>query len=140
MKEQLMGLLQTLLYGLGNIGVAAILYYVKVAVDKAKAETAKIQNADQKALADAAIERLQDLAKVTVSSIQETVGKETKQLFLDGKVDRNELVALSTQAKDEILAHLSEDAKSVLSAEVGDLNLYVEKVIEATLADLKAKV
>lgn len=138
-QEQLMGVFQTLLIGLLNVGAGYALYLLKVYVEKLKVQSQKIQNEDQRALADSTISRLSDLVKVSVTAMEETVGKNLKQLFADNKIDKQEILDLATTVRDEIYGQLSEEAKSVLSSEVGDIQVYIEKLIENALKDIKAK-
>jgi len=138
-QEQLMGLLYTLLIGLLNVGVGYVLYLVKVYVEKLKVQSQKIQNEDQRALAESTISRLENLVKVSVIATEETTGKALKEAFKDGQVDKSEILALASTVRDEVYAQLSEDAKNALSQEVGDVQIYIEKLIEKSLAEIKAK-
>lgn len=138
-QEQLMGVLYTLLIGLLNIGAGYALFLLKVYVGKLQAQSQKIQNEDQRALANSAIEKVQHLVQVSVVATEEKVGKALKEAFADGKVDKSEILALSSTVRDEIYGQLSEESKAVLSAEVGDIQIYIEKLIENALKDIKAK-
>lgn len=138
-QEQLMGLLYTLLIGLLNVGVGYVLYLVKVYVEKLKVQSQKIQNEDQRALVDSTLSRVENLVKVSVVATEETIGKELKKAFADGQVDKSEILALASNVRDEVYSQLSEDTKNALSQEVGDVQVYIEKLIENALAEIKAK-
>lgn len=137
MKEQLMSFLQPVLFSLGSLLAAVISYYVALAVQKLKVETSKIQDEQQRELANKAIDRLHDLIDKTVVSTEETVGKELKQAFADGQISKDEIMALCPKVRDEVYAQLSSDTKDVLSKELTDVQAYIQVVIENALKNMK---
>ena len=139
LQNQAMNLLYTLLMGLLNMAAGYVLFLGKAYVDKLKAQTIKIQNEDQKALADSTLSKLENLVKVSVIATEETVGRALKQSFADGKVDKSEILALSSQVRDDVYNQLSEGSKKLLNDEIGDVQVYIEKLIENSLKDIKNK-
>lgn len=138
-QGQLMGVLYTLLIGLLNIGVGYVLYLGKIYVGKLQAQTQKIQNEDQRALVESTLAKVENLVKVTVIATEETTGKALKQAFADNKIDKSEILALASQVRDEVYGQLSEDTKTTLSQEIGDVQVYIEKLIENSLKEIKAQ-
>lgn len=137
LQIQVTDFLYTVLSGLLTIGAGYILYLANVYVGKLKAQTQKIQNEDQRALADSTLSKLENLVKVTVVATEETTGKNLKSAFADGKIDKTEILALSSQVRDEVYNQLSTDAKTTLTQEVGDVQVYIEKLIENSLKSIK---
>ena len=136
-QEQLIGLLQTLILGLGNILVGVIIYYAKQLADKAKLKNQSNKNAEQKVLVDNAIERLNVLIEKSVIATNETVAKEIKIALADHRVDRDELLKLKDTVIADVTKQISTDTTELLSTEIADLNGYISNQIEVVLANLK---
>ena len=138
-QEQLVGLLQTLILGLGNILVGVIIYYAEQLADKAKLKNQSNKNAEQKVLVDNAIERLNALIEKSVIATNETVAKEIKIALADHRVDRDELLKLKDTVIADVTKQISTDTTELLSTEIADLNGYISNQIEVVLANLKNK-
>ena len=136
-QEQLIGLLQTLILGLGNILVGVIIYYAKQLADKAKLKNQSNKNAEQKVLVDNAIERLNALIEKSVIATNETVAKEIKIALADHRVDRDELLKLKDTVIADVTKQISTDTTELLSTEIADLNGYISNQIEVVLANVK---
>jgi len=84
-----------------------------------------------------ATSRLEEVAKITVSKIEQTVAGKLRQAVKDGKVNREELVALGKKAYDEVLKTVEPQVVKVLKDNLGDLKTYLESTIEAEVKRLK---
>jgi hypothetical protein len=113
------------------------LHYIRKAVAKVSAETAKIRNDDRRALVQAAIARLDDVATKTVKMIEQTTAKELRRAVKHGQASREDLVGLAKRAYDEIYRALSPEYIQALSGTLGDLDAYIRSTIEAKVLELK---
>jgi hypothetical protein len=137
MEDLVQKVLIDILMALIGLASAYAVYYINKATAKVKAETENIADEKQRKLVQDALWRVEDLAIKTVESIEQTVAKETREAVKDGKVDRAELLALGTQAVDEIIGQLSEPTKTAIESEVNDLKTYVTSLVESAVLNLK---
>ncbi|MDU7473607.1 MAG: guanylate kinase [Paenibacillus macerans] len=127
-----------------NLALAALtllssyaLYYLRKAKAKVSAEAAKIANDDQRALAQAAIMRLDDVATKTVKTIEQTTAKELRRAVKNGQASKEDLAALARQAYGEIVRTMEPDYLDALKTTLGDLDKYIKTTIEAKVLELK---
>ncbi len=127
-----------------NLALAALtllssyaLYYIRKAAVKISAETAKIANDDQRALVQAAVARLDDVATKTVKTIEQTTAKELRRAVKNGQATKEELAALAKQAYSEIVRTMEPDYLNALQNTLGDLDKYIKTTIEAKVLELK---
>lgn len=127
-----------------NLALAALtllssyaLYYIRKAVAKVSAETAKIKNDEQRALAQAAIARLDDVASKTVKTIEQTTAAELRKAVKNGRATKEELAALAKKAYVEIVRTLEPEYLLALQDSLGDLDQYIKTTIEAKVLELK---
>lgn len=113
------------------------LYYIRKAVAKVSAETTKIKNDDQRALVQAAITRLDDVATKTVKMIEQTTAKELRRAVKNGQATKEELAGLAKQAYNEIVRTLEPEYFQALQGTLGDLDTYIRNTIEAKVLELK---
>lgn len=130
-------ILSNLLLSGMTLAATYVLYYIRKATAKVKAEAAKIQNEEQRKLVETAITRLDDVAGKTVRSIEQTTAAALREAVKDGTVSRDELTALSGQAYQEIIHILNPAYLSVLEESLGDLQAYITHTIEAKVLELK---
>jgi len=125
--------------GLSILGLMAAYatVYINRAAIKVRAETAQIKDQQQRDLIWMATSRLEEVAKITVSKIEQTVAGKLRQAVKDGKVNREELVALGKKAYDEVLKTVEPQVVKVLKDNLGDLKTYLESTIEAEVKRLK---
>lgn len=129
--DLLQGALSIVLYAALAYFSGQVIQFVKVRfVDRIKDENLK------KIINDSLV-RLEDLVTKGVKSAEVSVGSYLREMVKDGKVDRSELVALKDVVKDEVLAGLSDDFKANVEAGVGDINTYVNQLIEIKLDEIK---
>ena len=79
------------------------------------------------------------LAEVAVLAAESTTAAALRQAVADGRVSRDELLAIGRQVVEQVLAQLDDEARKALSETVGDVRRYVEQLIEATLERYKAQ-
>ena len=65
--------------------------------------------------------------------------KEVTAATEDNKITKEDGERILASVKSDVLSQLSDDAKELISTEIGDLELYIEKEVETTLAKLKGK-
>lgn len=139
-QESLTVLLVTIVCGAISVATAYISNYAKKLTEKAKAETAKIENEAQKTLIDKAINRVDELITVNVVKMEQTLVKEIKEKASDGKVDKDELKEVAKIVENDVLNQLSKESKELISLEIDDINGYIAAQIELTLASLKNQI
>ncbi|GAC41275.1 hypothetical protein [Paenibacillus popilliae] len=137
MQEMAQDILSSLVMAALTLLSSYTLYYIRKATAKVSAEAAKISNDDQRALAQAAITRLDDVATKTVKTIEQTTAKELRRAVKNGQAAQEELAALAKQAYDEIVRTMEPDYLDALKSTLGDLDKYIKTTIEAKVLELK---
>jgi ABC-type phosphonate transport system ATPase subunit len=141
MWEQTQPMMLDIISGIGlsilGLMAAYATVYINRAAIKVRAETAQIKDQQQRDLIWMATSRLEEVAKITVSKIEQTVAGKLRQAVKDGKVNREELVALGKKAYDEVLKTVEPQVVKVLKDNLGDLKTYLESTIEAEVKRLK---
>lgn len=130
--NELRELAVTVLAAVLSLGAAYVLAYIR------RAKEALDQRIDHE-LADRALERVAHLAEVAVLAAESTTAAALRQAVAEGRVSRDELVALGRQVVEQVLAQLDDEARKALAETVGDVRRYVEQLIEATLERYKAQ-
>jgi len=110
---------------------------VRRASMKAKLESEKIENEEQRQLVNEAIIRLEDVTTKTVTKLEQTTAKELRELVKDGKIEKSELQALSQKALDEIISSLKPDYMKLIEDTFGDARSYILNTIESKVFELK---
>ena len=129
-------LMKSFAEGLIALSGAGLLYLIAIARKKILAETEKIKNEDQRNLVKAAIERVDNLAKITVQNAEQVMVKEAKSTTEDGKLTKEDANKVKNEVKNEIIDKLSSDTKAILSEEYKDIESYIDKLIEAKVHEL----
>jgi len=142
MWEQTQPMMLDIISGIGLSILGLMAAYATVYInrdgDKSKGlKTAQIKDQQQRDLIWMATSRLEEVAKITVSKIEQTVAGKLRQAVKDGKVNREELVALGKKAYDEVLKTVEPQVVKVLKDNLGDLKTYLESTIEAEVKRLK---
>lgn len=122
----------TVLLALLNVGSAYALAYIR------RAREALEQRVDHE-LADRAIARVAYLAEVAVLAAESTTASALRQAVAEGRVSRDELLALGRQVVEQVLSQLDDEVRMALAETVGDIRRYVEDIVESTLERLKAQ-
>ena len=129
-------LIKSFAEGLIALSGAGLLYLIAIARKKILAETEKIKNEDQRNLVKATIERVDNLAKITVQNAEQVMVKEAKSTTEDGKLTKEDADKVKNAVKNEIIDKLSSDTKAILSEEYKDIESYIDKLIEAKVHEL----
>lgn len=129
-------LIKSFAEGLIALSGAGLLYLIAIARKKILAETEKIKNEDQRNLVKATIERVDNLAKITVQNAEQVMVKEAKSATEDGKLTKEDADKVKNAVKNEIIDKLSSDTKAILSEEYNDIESYIDKLIEAKVHEL----
>lgn len=139
--EQAMNLLiGNLTEGLFLLLLGFITYGCKVVIDFAKSKTQLIDDERQRSIIDNALNRLNNLVFGGVRAMEVSVASELRKAVKDGKVDRSELLKLKDVVRNEVLAGMNNDMKSAIELGVGEIDGYVNTLIENALADIKGKI
>ena len=129
-------LMKSFAEGLIALSGAGLLYLIAIARKKILAETEKIKNEDQRNLVKATIEKVDNLAKITVQNAEQVMVKEAKSTTEDGKLTKEDANKVKNAVKNEIIDKLSSDTKAILSEEYKDIESYIDKLIEAKVHEL----
>ena len=129
-------LIKSFAEGLIALSGAGLLYIIAIARKKILAETEKIKNEDQRNLVKATIEKVDNLAKITVQNAEQVMVKEAKSTTEDGKLTKEDANKVKNAVKNEIIDKLSSDTKAILSEEYKDIESYIDKLIEAKVHEL----
>ena len=139
-QDALVNLLVTVAVGvIGIVGAYTTVCLNKITAN-IKSKTNKIENENQKALIESAIERVNDLVRVNVIKAQETLVKEIMEKTEDGIFDKSDLKAVADVVKNDVIKQMGEQVTELVKIEIDDLEGYVSAVIEKTLAELKGQI
>lgn len=139
-QDALVNLLVTVAVGvIGIVGAYTTVCLNKITAN-IKSKTNKIENENQKALIESAIERVNDLVRVNVIKAQETLVKEIVEKTEDGIFDKSDLKAVAEVVKNDVIKQMGEQVTELVKVEINDLEGYVLAVIEKTLAELKGQI
>ncbi|MBS5934909.1 MAG: hypothetical protein KIC94_18760 [Clostridiales bacterium] len=136
-KESVTQLLVIIVCGAISVGTAYVALYTKKLTEKAKAETQKIQDENQRVLINSAIDRANELVTKNVVKMEQTLVKEIKEKTDDGDIKKEELKKIAESVKENVLNQLSEESQDLINIEIKDLSGYIEAQIEVALGNLK---
>jgi ABC-type phosphonate transport system ATPase subunit len=124
------------------LGVIALLSayamsFVKTAIAKAKTQTAQIKDEEARKLFTNALENVNELVGVTVGAIEQTTASTLRIAVKAGTSDRTELVNLGKQAFNEVKAAITPEAQRIITDNLGNFDLYLEKLIENAVRKVK---
>lgn len=140
LQEMINVLIQTVVAGLFSLALAGITYCFTMLANKIKAQTELIKNEEIRKISENALLQLDSLIYKSVASIELSIGAQLKQDLADGKIDRNEVLALKDIAKNEVLAGLKPDFIDACSNVVGDVEKYISAMIEVKLQEIKDEI
>ncbi|EPR07774.1 hypothetical protein [Ruminiclostridium papyrosolvens] len=112
-------------------------YGIHKATQKVKTQTAQLKDEDARRLLNNALEDVEELTIVTVASIEQTTAKQLREAVKDGKAEREELVALSKQAVNEITASVKPGTQKIIEENLGNFRDYISKLVEEKVLKLK---
>lgn len=118
---------------LGAYGV----YFIQKAAAKVQTQTAQIKDESSRKLLNDALADVENLATVTVGSIEQTTASTLREAVKDGKADREELLALGKKAFDEVKTAIAPEAQKVISDNLGSFDTYLSKLIEDAVRRVK---
>jgi len=109
----------TLAAALIGLLAAYALKGIKKATDKIELQTKKLKNEDARQTLNNALWDVERIATITVAAIEQTTAKALRAAVKDGRADRDDLVALSKQALDEITAAIKPEAQKIITENIG---------------------
>lgn len=105
--------------------------------EKAKLETKRLKDEEQRKLLIDALEDIEILTTKTVTEIEQTTAQALREAVKSGVRDRTELEALSKKAFDEIADALKPEAKALIEKHFGNFSKYLTKAIETKVFEVK---
>lgn len=122
-----------------GLGSSYLIYYIKKASEKVKVQTNAIKDEATRNLINNALDKTVQVVNANVSSASETIVKELKATTLDGKLSKEDGQVILNVVKGRVLTQLSDDIKGLASTEIGDIESYIETLIENSLKELKSQ-
>lgn len=105
----------------------------------AKSFVAKIKDENLQKVINTSLDRVGELVKLGVESTEVSVGRELRAMMNNGKVEKTELLKLKDVVRSEVLEGLDVKLKENVELGVGDINIYLNSLIEVVLQDIKNK-
>lgn len=102
---------------------------------EAKIDT--IQDEKLRKVAENALSRVEDLATSTITMLDATEKPKIIEAIKSGTMTKDNLLDLKQTAIETIKKQLTTDGMTDLQNTVGDINLYLNNLVESKLADLK---
>ena len=115
---------------------AGVLYLMALLKNKILTETAKIKDDKQRNLVNGAIERVSNLAEISVRNAENVAVREAKKATEDNKLTKEDAESIKQAVIEDILGKLSDDTKKVINDEYGNVEAYVDELIEAKVHEL----
>ena len=122
-----------------GLGGAYLTLLLRKASDKLKVQTNAIKDEATRNLVNNALDKTIEVVNKNVSSASETIVKELKASTLDGKLTKEDGKVILEVVKGKVLTQLSDDIKGLASTEIGDIESYIETLIENSLKELKSE-
>ena len=115
---------------------AGVLYLMTLLKNKILTETDKIKDDKQRNLVNGAIERVSNLAEISVRNAENVAVREAKKATEDNKLTKEDAESIKQAVIEDILGKLSDDTKKVINDEYGNVEAYVDELIEAKVHEL----
>ena len=131
---------QTIVIALIGVLGTYITLYAKKAVVRVGLEVDKISNKQTKVLVTDALKGLEELVLKNVQSAQLTLVKDVKNASADNSITKEDGQVILQSVKDNILKQLSTDTKDLLTKKIGDVNSYIEILVETSLGNIKNQI
>ena len=119
--------------------VAVLCFLIKSVMNYINVKANSIKNEANRNLAVESVKQLDDLVYKTVSAIEVSIGSAMKEALEDGRITKEEILALKDKARESVLSGLKVDFLEACSEIVGNVDEYVDSQIENALADIKNK-
>lgn len=113
------------------------MYFIQKAAAKVQTQTAQIKDEASRKLLTDALADVENLAIVTVGSIEQTTAAALREAVKDGKADREELLALGKKAFNDVKAAITPEAQRVITENLGSFDAYLAKLIEDAVRRVK---
>ena len=123
-----------------GLGGAYLTLLLRKASEKLKVQTNAIKDEATRNLVNNALDKTVQVVNANVSSASETIVKELKASTLDGKLTTDDGKMVLNVVKGKVLTQLSDDIKGLASTEIGDIESYIETLIENSLKELKSEI
>lgn len=140
LQETLNQLFAILLGGLLSVTSAYVILLVNKLTQKAKIESARLEDERVQAILNNALEKTEKLIQTNIIAMENTLKQELLSAIEDGKVDKSELKYLSVKVKENVLNQLSDGTLDILNGGIKDVNSYIEMKIEEELAKIKGQI
>lgn len=137
MKEVLIGMGISVGIAIVVIVIQVISGYLKSAMEAKRQEAIANQNLAAANAWALAIKVIDTVTKATVATIEQDVAKDLRLAVKEGRADREELLQLSEQAYNSILAQVKPEIMQTLQEHVSDCQTYLENRIEQAVLEVK---
>lgn len=140
LENTVIQLLGIIIGGLLAVASAYATLFVAKATQKAKVEIEKLNDERQRKIANATLDKVDELLRTNIVALENTVKKDMLVLIEDGKIEKDELKKLAQNVKENVLNQLGEGSIAILNETLGDVNGYLEVRIEEKLAEIKKEI
>ena len=132
--------LTVLLTGVLTVAAAFIIALVKKGFDWLSEKTKLVADERSQQAVNHALQSLCDITETTVVSLNQTLGDAIRESISkgDGKYTKEDLYALKTKAVESIKNQLTESAAEALMTTYGDLDDYINNLVEQILRGVKS--
>lgn len=96
-----------------------------------------IQGEQERKIATAALSRVDNIAELVVKKMQQTFVTDMKEKSADGKLTDSEIREIRLNTTKELSGLMNNQLRFDLKETVGDVDLYLQNLIEAKVLDLK---
>lgn len=121
------------------LGLYVVLFISKLKV-KLQAEIKSIDDENTRTLVDNALNDLTGIVNKNIIYANETLVQEIREAAKNGVVTREELKQIATVVKQRTLSQMSEDTFVAVNKTIGDVDSYVESIIEVELLKVKQEI
>ena len=130
LNETLVNLLATIISGLIGIALLQLFTYLR-------SKTSLIQDEQAKQIVDTTIDKVEKLINANIIKTENVSKPIMIQALQDGKIEKDELIKLRDEVRENVLSQLSQDSIDVLNDSLVDVEKYIDTKIESQLAILK---
>ena len=130
LNETLVNLLATIISGLIGIALLQLFTYLR-------SKTSLIQDEQAKQIVDTTIDKVEKLINANIIKTENVSKPIMIQALQDGKIEKDELIKLRDEVRENVLSQLTQDSLEVLNDSLVDIEKYIDTKIESQLAILK---
>lgn len=120
-----------------SLGGAYAAYYIRLAAEKARVQTARLRDESARAVLDAALDDVQRLAELSVGAMEQTTAKALREQVKNGAADREALLELGAQVFQEVKAEIAPEAQAAITRNLGNFDRYLSASIENAVRKVK---